>query len=92
MKPICPVAQKTQPMAQPTCELTQAVTRPVKRILHGLDAPAVGEPQQELAREAVGGVGGQHRRQHADGGFGAQAGPELGRQLGHLVDDDTCWT
>jgi hypothetical protein len=26
------VAQKTQPIAQPTCELMQAVTRPVKRM------------------------------------------------------------
>ena len=32
MKPICPVAQKTQPIAHPAWVLMQAVTRPVKRI------------------------------------------------------------
>ena len=51
--PIWPVAQKTQPMAQPAWLLTQAVTRPVNRMRTVSIRCAVGEAKEVFPGEAV---------------------------------------
>ena len=57
-KPIWPVAQKTQPMAQPACVETQTVERgrrPGRGVLHedGLDRGATGQGEERLGGLAV---------------------------------------
>ena len=92
VKPIWPVAQKTQPMAQPTCELTQAVTRPVKRILTvSTRRPSVRPANRNLrVKPSVESV--------VCTGVNKPVAPELSRarSLGGRSNissmDDTCWT